>query len=64
MNQLNKRIDTLVEALKNADVQMAKMGDQKGNDLNDSKKNALGKIKANGKKRSIAESFKHQINNN
>jgi hypothetical protein len=38
---------------------MAKMGDQKGNDLNDSKKNALGKIKANGKKRSIAESFKH-----
>ena len=29
LNKLNKRIDTLVEALKEADQQMAKMGDQK-----------------------------------
>ena len=29
LNKLNKRIDTLVEALKKADSMMAKMGDQK-----------------------------------
>lgn len=29
LNKLNKRIDTLVEALKTADQMMAKMGDQK-----------------------------------
>lgn len=29
LNKLNRRIDTLVEALKEADSMMAKMGDQK-----------------------------------
>ena len=29
LNKLNKRVDTLVEALKQADQMMAKMGDQK-----------------------------------
>ena len=29
LNKLNKRVDTLVEALKHADQMMAKMGDQK-----------------------------------
>lgn len=30
LNKMNKRIDTLVEALKKADQMMTKMGDQKG----------------------------------
>jgi hypothetical protein len=29
LNKLNKKVDTLVDALKNADQMMAKMGDQK-----------------------------------
>ena len=48
LNKLNKRIDTLVEALKKADSMMAKMGDQKAiiEQIN-SKKNAKGKVKTN-----------------
>lgn len=60
LNKLNKRIDLLVDALKQADSMMAKLGDQKGiiEQIN-SKKNAKGKQGgAETEKKSIAEFFK------
>lgn len=65
LSNLNKRIDTLVEALKQADQMMARMGDQKGimEQIN-SKKAAKtkGGQSGNKDKLSIAEFFKEQIN--
>jgi len=64
LNKLNKRIDLLVDALKQADQMMAKLGDQKGiiEQINN-KKNAKGKGAGNDtEKKSIAEFFKEQIN--
>lgn len=59
LNKLNKRIDTLVDALKEADTKMASMKDQKAimDQINNKKKNA-GSDK---KKDSIAELFKNKI---
>ena len=66
LNNLNRRIDVLVDALKQADAMMARMGDQKGiiEQIN-LKKNSKGKKgQATGAERkSIAEFFKEQINN-
>ena len=68
LNKMNKRIDTLVEALKKADQMMTKMGDQKG-----IIEQIINKKSAKGKKgsvqggntaidrQSIAEFFKEQI---
>jgi hypothetical protein len=67
LNNLNRRIDVLVDALKQADSMMARMGDQKGiiEQIN-LKKNAKGKgngaVNANERK-SIAEFFKETISN-
>ena len=63
LNKLNKRIDLLVDALKQADQMMAKLGDQKGiiEQINN-KKNAKGKGGNDTEKKSIAEFFKEQIN--
>ena len=64
LNKLNKRIDTLVEALKQADSMMAKMGDQKAiiEQINSKKKGKSKNGAANtGEKkndRSIAEYFR------
>ena len=60
LNKLNKRIDTLVEALKQADSMMAKMGDQKAiiEQINNKKKSKVNKGTANSDKRSIAEYFR------
>ena len=59
LNKLNKRIDTLVDALKEADTKMASMKDQRAimDQINNKKKNA-GSDK---KKDSIAELFKNKI---
>lgn len=64
LNKLNKRIDTLVEALKCADSMMAKMGDQKAiiEQINNKKKSKSKNGAANSDKKSIAEYFREQIN--
>jgi hypothetical protein len=64
LSNLNKRIDTLVEALKQADQMMAKMGNQKEIiDQINSKKNGQNKKGVGSKeKQSIAEFFKQAIN--
>ena len=64
LNKLNKRIDTLVEALKCADSMMAKMGDQKAiiEQINNKKKSKVKNGAANSDKKSIAEYFREQIN--
>ena len=67
LNNLNRRIDVLVGALKEADSMMAKMGDQKGiiEQIN-LKKNAKGKgsgAQVNNERKSIAEFFKETISN-
>ena len=64
LNKLNKRIDTLVEALKCADSMMAKMGDQKAiiEQINNKKKSKVKNGAANSDKKSIAEFFREQIN--
>lgn len=54
LNKLNKRVDTLVEALKQADQMMAKMGDQKA--LIEQIKNKQTKLHTD--KKSIADVFK------
>ena len=62
LNKLNKRIDSLVEALKTADSMMSKMGDQ--NEINEQinkKKNAKQagkKLDSDKKDKSLAEVFK------
>ena len=60
MNKLNKRIDTLVEALKAADTMMAKMGDQKAiiEQINNKKKSKGKSGVQSDNKKSIAEYFK------
>ena len=60
LNKLNKRIDTLVEALKCADSMMAKMGDQKAiiEQINNKKKSKGKNGQANSDKKSIAEYFR------
>ena len=64
LNNLNRRIDVLVDALKQADSMMARMGDQKGiiEQIN-LKKNAKGKGNgpAGNERKSIAEFFKDTI---
>jgi len=57
LNNLNKRIDTLVDALKSADSMMAKMGDQKGILSSINQKKGKGP----NDRKSIAEYFKDQI---
>ena len=61
LNKLNKRIDTLVDALKEADTKMASIKDQRAlmDQINIKKKN-MGSDK---KKDSIAEGFKNKISN-
>lgn len=62
LNKLNKRIDVLVDALKQADQMMAKMGDQKGIiDQINNKKAAKGNKDAKSERKSIADFFKEQI---
>lgn len=63
LNKLNKRIDTLVDALKQADQMMAKMGDQKAiiEQINNKKKSKGNKGTTSADKKSIAEFFKEQI---
>jgi hypothetical protein len=66
LNNLNRRIDVLVEALKQADSMMARMGDQKGiiEQINLKKNAAKGKKSTGANERkSIADFFKEQINN-
>jgi len=67
LNNLNKRIDVLVDALKQADSMMSKMGDQKGiiEQINQ-KKNARAKGGKTGEndRRSIADFFKDKIKDN
>lgn len=59
LNKLNKRIDVLVDALKQADQMMAKMGDQKGIiDQINSKKAAKGNKDSKSERKSIADFFK------
>ena len=60
LNKLNKRIDTLVEALKCADSMMAKMGDQKAiiEQINNKKKSKSKNGAANSDKKSIADYFR------
>ena len=63
LNKLNKRIDLLVDALKDADQKMSQMGDQKEimNQINMKKlKNKKGGSQEK-KKDSIAEMFKEKI---
>ena len=66
LNKLNKRIDLLVDALKQADSMMAKMGDQKGIIEQINQKKAAKAKKGSGQpgpdRKSIAEFFKEQIN--
>jgi hypothetical protein len=64
LNKLNKRIDLLVDALKQADQMMAKMGDQKGiiEQINNKKTGKTKKGAAEAERKSIAEFFKEQIN--
>jgi hypothetical protein len=59
LNKLNKRIDNLVDALKEADTKMASMKDQKAimDQINSKKKDSSG----DRKKDSIAEMFKNKI---
>ena len=58
LNKLNKRIDNLVDALKEADTKMASMKDQKAimDQINSKKKDSSDR-----KKDSIAEIFKNKI---
>lgn len=64
LNKLNKRIDVLVDALKEADTKMAQMGDQEAiqEQLRNKKKN---RMKTNGnidkKQATIAEAFKERV---
>ena len=64
LNKLNKRIDVLVDALKEADTKMAQMGDQDAiqEQLRNKKKN---RVKTNGqidkKQQTIAEAFKERV---
>ena len=60
LNKLNKRIDLLVDALKDADQKMSQMGDQKAimEQINMKK---LKKGSQEKKKDSIAEQFKEKI---
>ena len=64
LNKLNKRIDVLVDALKEADTKMAQMGDQDAiqEQLRNKKKN---RVKTNGqidkKQLTIAEAFKERV---
>ena len=60
LNKLNKRIDLLVDALKQADQMMAKMGDQKGiiEQINNKKSGKTKKGGAEAERKSIAEFFK------
>ena len=60
LNKLNKRIDLLVDALKDADQKMSQMGDQKAimDQINMKK---LKKGSQEKKKDSIAEQFKEKI---
>ena len=63
LNKLNKRIDLLVDALKDADAKMSQMGDQKAimDHINMKKlKNKKGGNQEK-KKDSIAELFKEKI---
>ena len=65
LNNLNRRIDKLVDALKQCDQEMAKMGDQKGIiEQIQAKKNAKNKTGSQVPRKSIAEFFKEQIKNN
>ena len=63
LNKLNKRIDLLVEALKDADAKMSQMGDQKAIMEQISKKKLKNKTSATSEKKkdSIAEQFKDKI---
>ena len=60
LNKLNKRIDLLVDALKQADQMMAKMGDQKGiiEQINNKKTGKTKKGATEAERKSIAEFFK------
>ena len=65
LSNLNNRIDTLVDALKQADQMMARMGDQKGimEQINSKKGgNKKGGAASSKDKQSIAEFFKEAIN--
>ena len=69
LNNLNKRIDVLVDALKQADSMMAKMGDQRGiidqiNLKKNANKNKGGKADGENDRRSIADFFKEKIKDN
>ena len=59
LNKLNKKVETLVDALKTADQMMAKMGDQKA--LLEQIKNKQTKAQGDNKK-FIADVFKESIN--
>ena len=64
LNNLNKRIDTLVNTLKQADAMMARMGDQKGIlEQIQIKKSKAKKQGIVSDRKSIAEFFKEQIAN-
>ena len=68
LNNLNRRIDVLVDALKQADQMMARMGDQKGIieqiNLKKNNKGKKGGVAGAQERKSIAEFFKEQIHNN
>ena len=68
LNNLNRRIDVLVDALKQADQMMARMGDQKGIieqiNLKKNNKGKKGGVSGVQERKSIAEFFKEQIHNN
>ena len=64
LNKLNKRIDVLVDALKEADTKMAQMGDQEAisEQLRLKKKNRAKNGGANDKRQAtIAEAFKERV---
>lgn len=64
LNKLNKRIDVLVDALKEADTKMAQMGDQEAiqEQLRNKKKNRVKKDGIIDKKQAtIAEAFKERV---
>ena len=68
LNNLNKRIDVLVDALKQADSMMAKMGDQRGIieqiNLKKNAKSKGGKADGDNDRKSIADFFKEKIKDN
>ena len=63
LNKLNKRIDLLVDALKDADAKMSQMGDQKAimEQINMKKNKGKKGGSQEKKKDSIAELFKEKI---